>query len=84
MIFLFPGIGIAGLTIIGGEGTRKRMLRFVALGILAVGVTCLASCGAATGSGTALNAPNGIFNIALNGDSGAQHTSTTLTLVIQR
>ena len=84
MIFLFPGIGIAGLTIIGGEGTRTRMLRFVTLGILAVAVTCLASCGAASGSGTALNAPNGVFNIALNGDSGAQHTSTTLTLVIQR
>lgn len=84
MIFLFPGIGIAALTIIGGRGGRKRMLRLMAVGILAVGVTCLASCGAATGSGPALDAPNGVFNIAVNGDSGAQHASTTLKLMIQR
>jgi hypothetical protein len=84
IIFLLPGIGIAGLTIVGGQGTRKRMLRLVALGVLAVVVTCLASCGAAAGSGSALDAPNGIFNIAVNGDSAAQHTSTTLTLDIHR
>lgn len=84
MIFLFPGLGIAGLTIAGGQGSRKRMLRLLAVAILAVVVTCLASCSAASGSGSALNAPNGIFNVAVNGDSGTQHASTTLTLVIQR
>ena len=83
-IFLFPGMGIAGLMIVSGEGTRKRMLRLVAVAVLAAVVACLASCGAASGSGSALNAPNGVFNIAVNGDSGAQHTSTMLTLIIKR
>jgi hypothetical protein len=84
MIFLFPGLGIAGLTIVGGDGTSKRIRRLFTVAILAIMVTCLASCGAASGSGSALNAPNGIFNIAVNGDSGSQHASAMLTLVIKR
>ena len=84
MIFLFPGFGIAGVTIVAGRGTRKRMLRLLAVAIVAVVAICLASCGAAGGRGSALESPNGVFNVAVNGDSGAQHASATLTLIIRR
>lgn len=79
--FFLPGI--AGLVLAGDPDARKRIRRLLAIGVLAAVAFGLSSCGTVMNN-SAFNLPNGPFNINVNGDSGTQHTSTVLTLTIQR
>lgn len=81
--FLLPGMGIAGLILAGDPDARKRILRLLAIVILGVIVAGLSSCGSVMNN-AALNASNRTFNINVNGDSGTQHSSTVVTLMIQQ
>jgi hypothetical protein len=80
--FLLPGMSVFGLLFVG-QGARKRMTQMIAIGIVVAIVGGLSSCGATPGATPFSSIPSGVFNIAVNGDSGSQHTSTNLTLTIR-
>ena len=79
-------VGVVGMAVSGSRINRKRLQQAVVLGSLAVVLAVLTSCG---GGGSTIksisagNSPTGTFTIAINGDGGTQHSSTTVTLTIQ-
>jgi hypothetical protein len=87
--FLFPSLGIIGLVfgsgLCGGSDPRhrKRLWQWVLIAALGVATAGFSSCGSGL-SNTAFVRTNGIFSVVVNGDSGAQHSSTTLTLTIKQ
>jgi hypothetical protein len=80
--FLLPGMSVFGL-LFSGQGARKRMTQMIVIGIVVAAVGGLSSCGNAPGAASFSRTPSGVFHIAVNGDSGGQHTSTNLTLTVR-
>lgn len=80
--FLFPGMSVFGL-LFAGRGTRSRMVQMIVIGIVVATVGGLSSCGNAPSATPFSSTPSGVFHIAVNGDSGSQHTSTNLTLTVR-
>jgi hypothetical protein len=83
---LFLSIGVVGMAISGSWVSRKRIRQAVAIAALTLGLALLTACG---GGATPIQGitgatiPTGTFAITVNGDSGSQHTSTTITLTVQ-
>jgi len=86
--FWLPSFGVMGMAIAvaGGGSTRKVVGRIAWLLVLAL-ITCsLVSCGGTGNSHqpiTSTDTPSQTFTIAVNGSSGDQKVSTSVTLTIQ-
>src|SRR5437870_13759695 len=86
--FWLPSFGVMGMAIAvaGGGSTRKVVGRIAWLLVLAL-ITCsLVSCGGTGNSHqpiTSTATPSQTFTIAVNGSSGDQNVSTSVTLTIQ-
>lgn len=82
--FLLSGVGIVAITISGTSNLRKNLRRALsALGMISV-LFLLVSCGGAGASNNiSTKSATGTFAVVVSGDSGAQHTTTTVMLTIE-
>ena len=83
--FLLSGLGMMAIVVSGSWYTRKQIRHGVLLAGLAVILCILSSCGGAPSpAAQAAAAPRtGTFTVTINGDSGSQHSATSVTLTIQ-
>jgi hypothetical protein len=83
---LFSGLGVMAIAVSGSWYTRKQIRK----GILILGITILVSLLSSCGGGSPVGLQSstaqvrsGSFTVTINGDSGSQHSSTTLYLTIR-
>jgi hypothetical protein len=82
---LLTNLGVAGLVMAGGVGSRKRIRQLVLIAGLSIALGMLAGCSIGNSSiqdPTATPAAK-TYTITVNGDAGAQHTSTQLTITVK-
>jgi hypothetical protein len=86
----FPTFGVAGLAITGSLFSRKRVWKLLMLGLLAIFVCVLSSCGGGSTAPVVQNASNmptapaaQSYTIAVNASYGTQQTSTQIVLTLK-
>jgi hypothetical protein len=78
---LFSGLGVMAITFSGTWSRRKILKRFFGIALLGVMAALLTFCGGA--GGTTAVTPPGSYAVTIQGDSGAQSSSTVVMLTVQ-
>jgi hypothetical protein len=82
---LLTNLGVAGLVMAGGMGSRKRIRQLLTVSTLSIAVGMLSGCSIGNSSiqnPTAAPATKS-YTITVNGDVSGQHTSTQLTVTVE-
>jgi hypothetical protein len=79
---LFSGLGVMAVAFSGTWSRRKILKRILGIAALGVMLVLLASCGGGGTTPAARTSP-GVYAVTIQGDSGAQSSSTTVLLTVQ-